>query len=72
MLLRDEEEGGYVGWVPALGCYTQGEDIPESLRMAEEAIVSYLDGERELGTFSRPCGSAIHRANHITQLQAAH
>jgi hypothetical protein len=42
VLLRDEEEGGYVVWVPALG------------------------------TFSRPCGSAIHRANHATQPQTAH
>ena len=49
VLFRNEEEGGYLIWVPALDCYTQADDLAEGVRMAEELIVAYLDGEQELG-----------------------
>ncbi len=43
VLLRAEPEGGFTVLVPALpGCISYGENIPEALRMAEEAIECYL------------------------------
>jgi antitoxin HicB len=43
VLLR-EREGGYSVSVPALpGCHTQGEDLPEALWMAEDAIRLYTE-----------------------------
>jgi predicted RNase H-like HicB family nuclease len=45
-----ENDGRYSVIVPALeGCATWGETLPEALRMAEEAILAYLDGLRALG-----------------------
>lgn len=50
VLLRAEPEGGYTLLVPALpGCVSYGRTIDEALRMGEEAIACYLDGEEALG-----------------------
>ena len=39
-----EDDGGYCVHVPALkGCHTQGDDLPEAMRMAVEAIELYLE-----------------------------
>ena len=44
VVLLKEREGGYSVSVPALkGCHTQGEDLPEALWMAEDAIRLYLE-----------------------------
>ncbi len=44
ILLRQEPEGGYTVTVPTLpGCITYGEDIPEAIHMAQEAIELYLE-----------------------------
>ena len=41
---RREEDGGYCVHVPALrGCHTEGDDLPEALRMAVEAIECHLE-----------------------------
>ena len=38
-----EEDGGYCVHVPALkGCHTQGDDLPEAITMAKDAIRCYL------------------------------
>jgi antitoxin HicB len=50
-----EADGGYCVHVPALkGCHTQGDSLPEALDMAKEAILAYMDGERELGKTMPP------------------
>ena len=44
VLVRDDEVGGYCVHVPALkGCHTEGDDLPEALRMAAEAIECHLE-----------------------------
>lgn len=49
VLLR-EAVGGYSVHVPALpGCHTQGEDLPEALGMAREAIELYLEDVLDAG-----------------------
>ncbi len=43
MVLTREQDGGYSVSVPALeGCHTQGDDLPEALWMAQDAIPGYL------------------------------
>jgi len=43
LLIRDPE-GGYVARVPALpGCVTEGDDLPEALDNAREAILAYIE-----------------------------
>jgi predicted RNase H-like HicB family nuclease len=50
VLLHKEPEGGYTVTVPRLpGCITYGEDIDEALKMAEEAILLYLEEIEENG-----------------------
>jgi predicted RNase H-like HicB family nuclease len=50
VLVRDESDGGYCVHVPALeGCLTEGEDLPEALRMAVEAIECHLGCLHEHG-----------------------
>ena len=45
-----EKDGRYSVIVPALeGCATWGDTLPEALRMAEEAILAYVDGLDALG-----------------------
>ncbi len=44
ILLREEPEGGYTVFVPALpGCITYGENILEAMGMAREAVDLYLE-----------------------------
>ncbi len=44
ILLRKEPEGGYTVIVPSLpGCVTFGDTIEESLKMAREAIMLYIE-----------------------------
>ena len=44
VLLLREPEGGYVVRVPALqGCVTEGDNLPEALENAKEAILAYLE-----------------------------
>ena len=50
VVVLNEADGRYSVIVPALpGCATWGENLPEALRMAEEAILAYLDGLAALG-----------------------
>ncbi|MCE5238526.1 type II toxin-antitoxin system HicB family antitoxin [bacterium] len=49
VMLR-EKDGRYSAIVPALpGCATWGESLPEALKMVEEAILAYRDGQEALG-----------------------
>ncbi len=42
--LKKEPEGGYTVTVPALpGCITYGENVDETISMAEEAIELYIE-----------------------------
>lgn len=44
VVLRREPEGCYTVIVPALpGCLTEGDDVPEALAAAREAIECYLE-----------------------------
>ena len=44
------EEGGYHVYAPDLpGLHTQGEDIDDATRNAEEALALYVEGVREDG-----------------------
>jgi predicted RNase H-like HicB family nuclease len=44
VVLTREEDGRYSVSVPALkGCHTWGYNLPHALRMAEEAILGYLE-----------------------------
>lgn len=44
VLIPDEEDGGYVAYIPSLpGVVTQGETIPEALAMAQDAARGYVD-----------------------------
>ena len=44
IFLREEPEGGYTVTVPTLpGCITFGDNIPEAIAMAREAIELYLE-----------------------------
>jgi len=50
VVVMPEKDGRYSVTVPALNdCATIGETLPEALRMAEEAILAYLDGLQALG-----------------------
>ena len=55
VVVLHEADGRYSVVVPALsGCATWGENLPEALRMAEEAILAYLDGLAALGKPTPP------------------
>jgi predicted RNase H-like HicB family nuclease len=50
IVMVKEPDGRYSVSVPALkGCHTWGSDLVEAGKMAEEAILAYLEGERALG-----------------------
>ena len=52
ILLNKEEDGGYMGTVPALpGCITQGDTVDEALIMAKEAIELYVEELQSRGEF---------------------
>lgn len=41
--IEPAEEGGFVASIPSLpGCFTQGEDIEETIAMARDAIEGHL------------------------------
>ena len=49
-LLRQEPEGGFTVWFPAVpGCVTFGSTVRDALVMAEEALACHLDCLRDLG-----------------------
>lgn len=55
VVLMREEDGGYSVSVPALkGCHTQGDDLPEALWMAQDAIQGYLSVLEEDGDSMPP------------------
>ena len=44
VIFEPAEEGGFVVHVPALpGCHTQGETLDEAYRMAQDAILGYIE-----------------------------
>ena len=44
MVVEEDEEGGYVVYVPVLpGCHSQGDTLDEALANIKEAIELYLD-----------------------------
>lgn len=48
--LRQEEEGGFTVFVPALpGCITFGENVDEANTMAKEAIALYIEELQDRG-----------------------
>ncbi|MBP7554253.1 MAG: type II toxin-antitoxin system HicB family antitoxin [Spirochaetes bacterium] len=45
IVLEKDEDGGYNVTVPALdGCFTQGDNLDDAMKNANEAIVCYLEG----------------------------
>jgi antitoxin HicB len=54
VLLVQDPAGGYVVRVPALrGCVTEGDDLPEAIANAQEAITLYLESLAQDG-FAAP------------------
>ncbi|MGB7726681.1 MAG: type II toxin-antitoxin system HicB family antitoxin [Candidatus Acidiferrum sp.] len=50
VILRRDEDGGYVATVPALpGCVSQDDTRSEALKNIEEAIELYLEDIRDAG-----------------------
>jgi predicted RNase H-like HicB family nuclease len=50
LVFEPDEEGGYHVYAPDLpGLHTQGEDIDDASRNAEEALALYVEGIREDG-----------------------
>jgi predicted RNase H-like HicB family nuclease len=50
VILRKEDDGGYVVTVPVLpGCVSQGDTREEALRNIEEAIELYIEDMRAAG-----------------------
>ncbi|MEO6867346.1 MAG: type II toxin-antitoxin system HicB family antitoxin [Gaiellales bacterium] len=50
MIIRPDENGGFVASVPALpGCYTQGDTLDETRTNVHEAIRGYLKVLRDSG-----------------------
>ena len=48
IIFRPEPEGGFTVIVPSLpGCITYGKDLKEAKKMAEEAILLYLQDLKE-------------------------
>ena len=49
IVIEKDEDGYYVGSVPALpGCHTQGKSIDQLLERMEEAIALWLEVESEI------------------------
>ncbi|KPJ62169.1 MAG: hypothetical protein AMS15_04865 [Planctomycetes bacterium DG_23] len=49
-ILHPAEEGGYWAEVPALpGCFSQGENIEQTLANVREAIEAHLEGLKQEG-----------------------
>ncbi|HQJ06814.1 MAG TPA: type II toxin-antitoxin system HicB family antitoxin [Spirochaetota bacterium] len=45
IVLEKDEDGGYNVMAPALdGCFTQGDNLDDAIKNANEAIVCYLEG----------------------------
>ena len=58
VLIEEDEDGVFVGTVPALpGCISQGRTRSELLKNIEEAIAGYLESLKEHGDATPP---AIH------------
>jgi len=50
IVLRPEPEGGYTVLVPSLpGCITYGDTVDNAIKMAEEAILAYLESMKKHG-----------------------
>ncbi|MCL5062830.1 MAG: type II toxin-antitoxin system HicB family antitoxin [Nitrospirae bacterium] len=50
IVLRPEPEGGYTVLVPSLpGCITYGDTVEDAVKMAEDAIVAYLESMKKHG-----------------------
>lgn len=50
LVFEPQEEGGYHAYPPDLpGLHTQGEDMDEAMRNANEAVALYVEGLREDG-----------------------
>lgn len=50
VILHPAEEGGYWAEVPALpGCFSQGENLEETLDNVRQAIEAHLEGLKEEG-----------------------
>ncbi len=50
MVFEPQEEGGYHVYAPDLpGLHTQGEDLDDATKNAEEALALYVEGLREDG-----------------------
>lgn len=65
IILRPEPEGGYTVLVPSLpGCITYGDTVEDAIKMAEDAIVAYLESMKKHGEAivddSRTLESVLH------------
>lgn len=63
------EDGGYMAYVPDLRINTQGEDLPEAISMARDAIgLVGIDMEDDGKPFPVPSSSVEHPADAIVSL----
>lgn len=50
VIIEPAEEGGFWAYVPALpGCFTQGETLDETVKMAQEAVDGFIETLAKLG-----------------------
>lgn len=63
------EDGGYMAYVPDLQINTQGEDLPEAISMARDAIgLVGIDMEDDGKPFPTPSSNVDHPADAIVSL----
>lgn len=63
------EDGGYMAYVPDLQINTQGEDLPEAISMARDAIgLVGIDMENDGKPFPAPSNNVEHPADAIVSL----
>lgn len=63
------EDGGYMAYVPDLQINTQGEDLPEAISMARDAIgLVGIDMEDDGKPFPVPSNNVEHPADAIVSL----
>lgn len=63
------EDGGYMAYVPDLQINTQGEDLPEAISMARDAIgLVGIDMEDDGKPFPAPSNNVEHPADAIVSL----
>ena len=72
VVILEDEEGGYVAYVPELpGCHTQGDSLDEVIKNVKEAIELYLEtlSEDELKDILKSRVVGFQRVEAVAQDQ---